>query len=705
MNPAEFQVSRGAASPLGASFLGDGVNFAVFSAFAEKIELCLFDESGSREVRRIVLPEREGDIWHGFVEGLRPGAVYGYRAHGPYAPEAGHRFNPNKLLLDPYARKIEGAVQWSDALLGFKASSNQRDLSFDTRDSAAFMPKSVVVDTAFDWDGDERRLVDPEQAVIYETHVKGLTAERHDVDAGLRGTFLGLSSAPMLDHLTKLGITTVELLPVQAFVDDRFLVDQGLRNYWGYQSIGFFCPEPRYLAHGAVSDFQRMVQQFHSAGIEVILDVVYNHTAEGDEMGPTLSFRGLDNRSYYRLRPDNHRYYENFSGTGNSLNIDHPMVLRMVLDSLRYWVETMHVDGFRFDLASVLGRTGHGFDRAGPFFKAILQDPVLSRVKLIAEPWDIGPGGYQLGAYPPPFLEWNDQYRDDVRRFWRGDEMMTAKLAGRLVGSAQQFDHSGRSALSSVNFVAAHDGFTLADVVSYSRKHNEANGEGNQDGHNENHTDNMGAEGPTDDPAVNEARAQRKRNLLATVLLSQGTPMLLAGDEIGNSQGGNNNAYCQDNPIGWVNWQDADAQLPVFLRRLIAMRKAHPVLRQRTFLHGSPRPTDRRADLVWRLPDGSEPNADQWRNQHWRCLCVEIRMASDTPAYDESDDEIFAVLNGGDTTEVVLPSCPTGRRWVHVIDTARPDLAATDLFQERVEVAASSVSVFALQANSAHDTL
>lgn len=696
MNPAHLQVSRGVSSPLGANFDGDGVNFAVFSAFAERIELCLFDGDGRREIRRLALPERDGDIWHGYVAGLRPGTVYGYRAHGPYAPDEGHRFNPNKMLLDPYARKIEGAVQWSDALLGYQATSNRQDLSFDASDSASFVPKSVVVDMDFDGNPQEFQQIGPAQTIIYETHVKGQTAERWDVDRAQRGKFLGLSSAPMLDHLDGLGITTVELLPVQAFVDDRFLVDQQLRNYWGYQSIGFFSPEPRYLSNGDIREFQLMVQQFHSAGIEVILDVVYNHTAEGDELGPTLSFRGLDNRSYYRLQADNRRYYENYTGTGNSLNLDHPMVLRMVLDSLRYWVETMHVDGFRFDLATVLGRTGQGFDRTAPFFKAVLQDPVLSRVKLIAEPWDIGPGGYQLGAYPAPFLEWNDQYRDDVRRFWRGDDGLTAKLAERLVGSAMQFDHSGRSPVSSVNFVAAHDGFTLEDVVSYSSKRNDANGEGNLDGHNENHTDNMGAEGPSDDPAINLARARRKRNLLTTLLLSQGTPMLLAGDEIGNSQQGNNNAYCQDNPIGWINWQNADADLLAFVTKLIGLRKAHPVLRQRKFLHSNQRPKDGMTDLFWRLPDGSEPTDDQWRDPQWRCLCVEIRTASNTPAYDASEDEIFAVLNGGDGVDVILPPCRDGKKWVHIVDTSRPDLSCLDISQAQVVVAASSVSVFAL---------
>jgi glycogen operon protein len=697
MNPAHYQVSRGASSPVGATFDGDGVNFSVFSAHAEKIELCLYSDNGRREVQRLVLPERDGDVWHGYVSGLRPGALYGYRVHGPYAPEAGHRFNPNKLLLDPYAKKLHGSVRWSDTLMGYKASSNRMDLSFDHRDSAHAMPKSVVVDPSFDWHDDRPPRTDPSESILYEAHIKGLQAERSDIDGDMRGTFLGLSSDPMLDHLTNLGITTVELLPVQAFVDDRFLVDQGLRNYWGYQSIGFFSPEPRYLSNGAISEFQMMVKRLHSAGIEVVLDVVYNHTAEGTEMGPTLCFRGLDNRSYYRLQADSPRYYENYAGTGNTLNLDHPMVLRMVLDSLRYWVEIMHVDGFRFDLATVLGRTPHGFDRTAPFFQAIIQDPVLSQVKLIAEPWDIGPGGYQLGAYPAPFLEWNDQYRDDVRRFWRGDEGTTPKLAERLVGSARQFDHSGRPPMSTVNYVAAHDGFTLQDVVSYSRKHNEANGEGNIDGHNENHTDNMGAEGPTDDAEIVAARAQRKRNLLATLMLSQGTPMLLSGDEIGNSQGGNNNAYCQDNPIGWVNWQDADTDLLAFVRKLIGLRKAHPVLRQRKFLHSNQRPKDGMTDLFWRLPDGGEPGDGHWHDPNWRCLCVEIRTASNTPDYDASEDEIFAVLNGGDRAEVKLPGSLPGRKWVHIVDTARPALTEIEIFHELVEVAGSSVSVFALK--------
>ena len=699
MSPVHCQMTRGKPSPLGAHFDGEGVNFAVFSAHADKVELCLFDETGAKELQRLALPERQGDIWHGYVSGLKPGTVYGFRVHGAYAPEQGHRFNPNKLLLDPYARKLVGSVTWSEAVLGYQASSSIHDLSFDTRDSAPFVPKSVVIDEVHQIGEAERPTTDPASMVIYESHVKGLTAERQDVDPSLRGTFLGMASDPVIEHLTRLGINTVELLPVQAFVDDRFLVEQGLRNYWGYQTIGFFSPDPRYLSDDNIAEFRHMVQRFHAAGIKVIVDVVYNHTAEGHESGPTLSFRGLDNRSYYRLDQTNPRYYENHAGTGNCLNLEHPMVSRLVLDSLRYWVETMHVDGFRFDLATVLGRSHGAFDRNAPFFQALLQDPVLSQATLIAEPWDIGPGGYQLGGYPVPFREWNDRYRDDVRRFWRGDEGMTARLAERLSGSAREFDHSGRRAIASVNFITSHDGFTLQDLVSYKHKHNEANGEGNSDGHNDNNSDNFGVEGPTKEPEILKARARRKRNLLATLLLSQGTPMLLAGDEIGNSQSGNNNAYCQDNEIGWVNWDDADKEFLEFTRKLIAVRKAHPVLRQRFFLHGNQRPHDGITDLFWRMPEGREPTDKDWHDPNWRCLCVEIRMASNTPAYDFSEDEVFVVLNGGKQTDVVLPAKIAGTNWVHMVDTADAGIEEKPVLHSRVRVAADSVCVFALKSD------
>ena len=664
-------VSAGRPWPLGATYDGDGVNFAVFSAHAEKVELCLFSPDGRKELARIALPERDGDIWHVHVGGLVPGALYGYRVHGPYAPEQGHRFNPHKLLIDPYARGLEGRLKWSDALMGYKPGSPRADLSYDTRDSAFAVPKSVVVDATFQW-GDDRLPRTPlSDTVIAEAHVRGLTMRNPGVEKGLRGTFLGLASDAVIDHFLKLGVTAVELLPVQAIADERFLLAKGLRNYWGYQTIGFFTPEPRYLAKGQLWEFQSMVRRFHSAGLEVILDVVYNHTGEGDEFGPTLSFRGFDNASYYRLT-NGGRHYINDTGTGNTLNLTHPMVLRMVMDSLRFWVEVCHVDGFRFDLATVLGREAHGFDPSGGFFDAIRQDPVLNRVKLIAEPWDIGPGGYQLGAYPHPFLEWNDRFRDGVRRFWRGDPGMTADLAKRLLGSAERFDHHGRAATSSVNFITAHDGFTLEDVVSYTVKRNFANGEENRDGHHENHSDNMGVEGPSDDPGIRAARDLRKRNMLATLMLSQGVPMLLAGDELGHSQGGNNNAYAQDNETTWIDWASGDRGLMDFVARLTAIRRDHPVLRQRRFLHAKPRPQDGLPDVIWRRPDGQVPRPEDWHDPAFRCLGVELRACAE--GGDPDPTALYAVFNAGAETVLRLPD--TAPAWVLILDTTRPDLTS-----------------------------
>ena len=668
---AGHSVSAGRPWPMGATLDGDGVNFAVFSAHAEKVELCLFSPDGRKEVARIALPERDGDIWHGHVAGLMTGTLYGFRVHGPYAPEQGHRFNPHKLLIDPYARALEGRLKWSDALMGYKVGSPRADLSYDTRDSAFAVPKSVVVDTSFAWGDDAPPRVPLSETVIYEAHLRGLTMLHPGVDKGLRGTFLGLASDAVIDHLVRLGVTSVELLPVQAFADERFLVAKGLRNHWGYQTIGFFAPEPRYMSKGQVWEVQSMVRRLHAAGIEVILDVVYNHTGEGDEFGPTLCFRGFDNASYYRLMHGG-RHYVNDTGTGNTLNLTHPMVLRMVMDSLRYWVEVCHVDGFRFDLATVLGREAHGFDPQGGFFDAIRQDPVLSRVKLIAEPWDIGPGGYQLGAYPHPFLEWNDRFRDGVRRWWKGDPGMAADLAKRLLGSAERFDHHGRGATSSVNFVTAHDGFNLADVVSYTIKRNWANGEENRDGHHENHSDNMGVEGPTDDPAILAARARRKRNLLATLMLAQGVPMLLAGDEVGHSQSGNNNAYAQDNETTWIDWARADTALTAFVARLAALRKAHPVLRQRRFLHARPRAADGLPDVIWRRADGQSPTPEDWHDPSFRCLGVELRMAAEGP--DGGQPAIYAVFNAGPEAVLRLPD--TAPAWELILDTSRPDLTA-----------------------------
>ena len=662
------RITAGLPYPLGSSWDGDGVNFAVFSANASRIELCLFAPDGRKEVERIDFAEREGDIWHMHVAGLTPGALYGFRAHGRYAPEAGHRFNPNKLLIDPYARALEGRLRWSDALMGYRIGSPRADLSFDGRDSAFAVPKSIVVDAQHDWRGDvaPRRLMS--ETVIYEAHVKALTRRHPKVPGAMRGTYLGVSSDAMLDHYQALGITAVELLPVQCFQDERFLVERGLRNHWGYNTIAFFCPEPRYASQNGLFEFRLMVQRLHKAGIEVLLDVVFNHTSEGDEFGPTLSFRGLDNASYYRLHSGG-RHYANDAGTGNSLNVAHPMVMRMILDSLRYWVEECHVDGFRFDLATSLGREAQGFNPSSGFFAAIRQDPVLSRVKLIAEPWDIGPGGYQLGAFPHPFAEWNDKYRDGLRRFWRGDAGMAPDFAQRLLGSAGQFDHSGRAATSSVNFVTSHDGFTLQDLVSFAVKRNLANGEDNRDGHSENHSDNMGVEGETDSLDIRAARALRKRNLLATMLLSQGTPMLLAGDELGHSQAGNNNAYAQDNEATWIDWAQGDVGLTRFVARLIALRRAHPVLSQRRFLHARARAEDGLPDVIWRKADGQTPESGFWHDPAFRCLCVELRMSAEGVA---DPDAIFAVFNGGGETKLTLPA--TAPRWRLILDTSRPDV-------------------------------
>ena len=662
------QLSTGHPYPLGATFDGEGVNFAIFSQNATRVTLCLCDEKG-REIRQIDLVEKDGFIWHGYLSGLQPGQQYGYRIHGPYEPEAGHRFNPYKFLIDPYSKRLNGQIKWNNALYGYKIGKKTKDLGFDRRDSAKYMPRSVVVDPAFSWGRQEVDRINRSwsDTVIYEAHVKGLTAGRKDVPHA--GRFMGMTSEPILNHLTKLGVTAIELLPVQAFVDDHFLVKKGLKNYWGYMTYGFFAPEPRFMSYGEIGEFQQMVARFHSAGIEVILDVVYNHTAEGDQNGPTLCFRGIDNASYYRLQ-ENHRFYNNDSGCGNTLNLDHPFVLRMVMDSLRYWVEIMHVDGFRFDLATTLGRTSGEFDRNGPFMTAIRQDPVLNKVKLIAEPWDIGPGGYQLGAYPSPFVEWNDKYRDQVRRFWRGDAEITArKVAQRAVGSALRFDHDGRHANSSINFLACHDGLTLMDTVSYKEKHNYENGEDNQDGHNQNFSDNCGIEGPTDDLNIQNTRLRRRKNMLATLLFSQGTPMILAGDELGNSQNGNNNAYCQDNPIGWVNWNAIDKDFLNFCQKIISFRKKNPILRQKLFLHAQLNDSDGTPDLRWRKIDGTELSKEDWYSPHLNLIGIEMRMAKGTSSDEPGSSALYLVFNRGDDTKIILPDAPEETQWFREFDT------------------------------------
>ena len=684
--------SAGTDAVLGATFDGDGVNFAVFSENATRIELCLFSEAG--EETRLVLPERTGSVFHGRIDGLRPGQLYGYRAHGPYEPMEGHRFNPNKLLVDPYAKRITGHPEWNDALHGYTVGAADEDLSFDERDSAPFMPRCVVEDPAFSWGDDERPATRLRDTVIYEAHVKGLTQRHPEITQP--GTFVGLASDPILEHLHRLGISAVELLPSHAFLTDNFLQEKGLVNYWGYQTIGFFAPHWDYLTPNGIADFQHMVARFHAAGIEVLMDVVYNHTGEGSELGPTLSFRGLDNASYYRLTPDK-RHCINDTGTGNTINMDHPMVVRMIMDSLRYWVETFRVDGFRFDLGATLGRLSTGFDRDAPFLQACRQDPVLSKVKLIMEPWDIGPGGYQVGGFPHPFLEWNDKFRDDVRRFWRGDAGYAAALGQRITGSAQQFDHSGRSATTSVNFLTAHDGFNLEDVVSYEHRHNEANGEDGRDGHSHNFSANYGVEGPTDDPNVLEVRARKKRNMMATLMLAQGTPMILAGDELGHTQRGNNNVYNQDNETAWVDWEDVDDVFLDFTSAMIRLRREHPILRQKLWLHARERLIDGVEDLFWWRANGEPMRSEDWNDANRRIVCVEMRTARGTPAYDAREYAIFAVFNAGGNRDVSLPDVPEGAWWELEVDTARPGRSGQPVRKKRIRVSGDSVAVFRLR--------
>jgi glycogen operon protein len=613
--------------PMGATYDGLGVNFAVFSANAHKIELCIFDEAGRKELARLPLPECTNEVWHGYLPEAGPGLLYGYRAHGPFEPLRGHRFNQHKLLLDPYARQLSGPLRWADALFGYRFNSSRHDLSFDRRDSAAAMPKGVVVENTFNWANDTRPMVPWSKTVIYEAHVRGLSMLREDVPAQQRGTFAALANPRFIDHLLKLGVTTIELMPVHAFLQDRFLLEKGLRNYWGYSTLSFFAPEPAFLSRHDLNEIRRAIRRLHAAGIEVILDVVYNHTASGNEMGPTVCYRGLDNASYFRLIPGNERYYINETGCGNTLNISHPRVLQMVMDSLRYWAESFHIDGFRFDLGVALGREGiAGFDPGSGFFDAILQDPVLSKLKLISEPWDIGPGGYQLGNHPPGFAEWNDKFRDGIRRFWRGDAGQRPDFAARLSGSADMFDRRWRKPWASVNYVASHDGFTLEDVVSYTHKHNDANGENNNDGHSENFSANWGTEGATDDPRILELRDRVRRAMLTTVLTSLGTPMLLAGDEFKRTQHGNNNAYCQDNELSWVDWSMAETPeakaLIAFIGRLNALRRRFVALQGGQFLHGAKEIVPGLPDVVWFDERGEYLSSEAWQNPEARALAV-----------------------------------------------------------------------------------
>lgn len=675
----QSRVTEGQPFPLGASWDGLGVNFALFSAHATKVELCLFDSTGETELERIELPEYTNEIWHGYLPDAHPGQIYGYRVHGPYEPEAGHRFNHHKLLIDPYAKQLVGNLKWSESLFGYTIGSPDADLSFDERDSAPFMPKAKVIDPAFTWGYQHKPRIPWNNTTIYETHVRGISMLHPDVPEPLRGTFGGLKTTELIQHIRSLGATSVELLPVHAYVNDQHLLEKGLNNYWGYNSIAFFAPHPEYSASGRISEFKEMVAQLHDAGLEVILDVVYNHTAEGNELGPTLSMRGIDNATYYRLMPDDKRYYINDSGTGNTLDLGHPCVLQMVTDSLRYWATEMQIDGFRFDLATILARHAHGFEERHGFLVACRQDPVLSETKLIAEPWDCGPGGYQVGGFPPGWMEWNDRYRDTVRAFWRGDEGQIGELASRLTASGEFFNQRGRRPFSSVNFVTAHDGFTLRDVVSYNDKHNEANGENNQDGSDHNYSWNHGEEGPTDDEDIRALRLRQMRNMLATLMLSQGTPMLLAGDEFSRTQEGNNNVYCQDNELGWINW-DIDQEgrsLLKFTRRLAQLRRAYPILRRGRFLVGEYEEELGIKDVTWLAPDGSEMTSEQWEDPHAHCLGMLMDGRARPTGIRRSghDATLLLILNAHhDVVGFHLPEVVQGTWWHCLLDTSRPRL-------------------------------
>ena len=673
------QVREGKPFPLGATWDGLGVNFAIFSANASKVELCIFDNDGVTEIERVELPEYTDEVWHGYLPEARPGTVYGYRVHGPYEPDAGHRFNPNKLVIDPYAKQLVGKLQWGPELFGYELGHSDKDKSFDSRDSAKLVQKCRVIDPAFTWGRTSKPEIPWEHTIIYEMHVKGFTRNHPLVPELDRGTFAGLSNPHVPAYLRSLGITSAEFLPVHAFVDDGYLADKGLRNYWGYNTIGFFAPEPRYLRTPFANEVKEAINQFHAHGIEVILDVVYNHTAEGNELGPTLSFKGIDNASYYRLPPNQKRYYVNDTGTGNTVNLSHQRVLQMVADSLRYWAMEMRVDGFRFDLATILAREPYGFDEGGGFLDACRQDPVLSGIKLIAEPWDVGPGGYQVGQFPPGWAEWNDKFRDIVRRFWKGDEGAASEFARRITGSGDLFNRRGRRPWATVNFVAAHDGFTLNDIVSYNEKHNQANGEENLDGHSANHSWNHGVEGPTDDLEVIKLREQQKRNLLATTLLSHGTPMILAGDEFGHSQGGNNNTYAQDNKITWLDWLGISADgrsLREFARKLIATRRAFSILHRSRFVVGNVNPELEVKDVTWLAPDGTEMSAAQWESPYTRCfgMLLDGRAQETGIKRKGSDATLLLVYNAHyEVVEFTLPDVPQGRSWAGLIDTYRPD--------------------------------
>ncbi|AWT57322.1 glycogen debranching enzyme GlgX [Mycolicibacterium smegmatis MKD8] len=704
-----LEIWRGKAYPLGATYDGSGTNFALFSEVAERVELCLFDDDGDglRETR-ITLPEVDGFVWHGFIPNIEPGQRYGYRVHGPYDPAAGHRCNPNKLVLDPYAKAIDGQFDWGQPLFSYNFGDPD---SRNDDDSAPNMPKSVVINPYFDWGVDRPPSHDYADTVIYEAHVKGLTQTHPDIPDNIRGTYAAVAHPAIVEHLQNLGINAIELMPVHHFANDSTLIDKGLSNYWGYNTIGFLAPDSKYSSSpnpgGQVQEFKAMVRTLHEAGIEVILDVVYNHTAEGNHMGPTLSFRGIDNAAYYRLVDDDKRYYMDYTGTGNSLNVGHPHALQLIMDSLRYWVIEMHVDGFRFDLASTLAREFYDVDRLATFFELVQQDPVVSQVKLIAEPWDVGPGGYQVGNFPPLWTEWNGKYRDTVRDYWRGEPATLDEFASRITGSADLYEQTGRRPFASINFVIAHDGFTLRDLVSYNEKHNEANGEDNNDGESHNRSWNCGAEGPTDDPEVNALRSRQQRNFITTLLLSQGVPMLAHGDELGRTQQGNNNVYCQDSELSWIDWESADTELLEFTQKVSALRSAHPVFRRRRFFNGRPvrRPGEPRLpDIGWYAPDGSEMTDEDWDAGYAKSMAVYLN-GQGIPDRDERgqrivDDSFYMCFNAHyEPIEFVLPPSDFAEQWVEVINTAAD--CSTDPIEAGTRVTVESRAMLVLQAH--HD--
>lgn len=666
--------------PLGATWDGEGVNFAIYSESATGVTLCLFDSiEDDHEALTIKMTERTEYIWHVYLPDVKPGQLYGYRVHGPYEPQNGHRFNPNKLLIDPYAKAIAGNVIWNDALFGYEIGHEDEDLSFSTTDSAPYAPKCVVIDPNYDWEGDKLLRTPLYRSIIYETHVKGFTKEHPDIPEEIRGTYAALGHPVTINYLKELGVTAIELMPVHYFLTDRYLEDKNLTNYWGYNTLAYLAPDHRYSSRGMlgeqVFEFKDMVKALHRAGIEVILDVVYNHTGEGNQMGPTLSMKGVDNALYYRLSPEDKRYYMDYTGTGNTLNARLPSVLRLIMDSLRYWVLEMHVDGFRFDLASTLARELHEVDRLSSFFDVIHQDPVISQVKLIAEPWDVGEGGYQVGNFPPGWSEWNGKYRDCMRDFWRGADSVLGEFAERFTGSSDLYQGDSRRPTASINFITAHDGFTLHDLVSYNEKHNEANGEDNKDGESHNRSWNCSIEGETDDPLVNRLRHKQKRNFLATLFLSQGVPMLVAGDEFGRTQHGNNNAYCQDNDVSWLHWNEADRELMEFTRKLIYLRNIHPVFcRRRWFqgirIHGG----NGVEDIAWFLPDGNEMAEEHWNQGFAKTVAVYLNglgiRTLDSKGERIKDASFYAIFNAHyGSLQYKLPSKKYGAEWMKILDT------------------------------------